>query len=129
MNRILVTGSRTWTDPRAIRSALNNAFMVRPDRDSSVTVVHGGARGADAFAAQWVRDFSCEGNPIEAECHLADWTRNGRRAGILRNVEMVGAGAYVCLAFIRGNSRGATHCATVAEAAGIPTIIYRDVTS
>ncbi|MCA1707672.1 MAG: SLOG family protein, partial [Actinobacteria bacterium] len=43
--RILVTGSRTWTDNTAIRRALE------PWRSSGAVLVHGGAAGADRIAA------------------------------------------------------------------------------
>ena len=53
--------------------------------------------------------------------NAASFDQQGRHAGLIRNAEMVDAGASICLAFIRDDSRGATHCATLAEAAGIPT--------
>lgn len=120
--RVLVTGSRTWTDPVPIRGALGDLAAVHP----TITVVHGGATGADAIAAQWVADRRREGcTGIQEERHPADWKRHGRRAGILRNIEMVRRGADVCLAFIRDNSRGAMHCARTAAAAGVETWIFR----
>jgi hypothetical protein len=61
------------------------------------------------------------------EPHPADWKRFGRkRAGIIRNAQMVQAGADQCLAFIRNYSHGATHCSQLAVKAHIPTIIYRE---
>src|SRR6266545_8028514 len=108
--RILVTGSREWTDFAAIVEAL------REWKAPAAVLVEGGARGADRLAATIWRAWG-----LTVEEHPADWDRYGRRAGYLRNREMIAAGADVCLAFILDNSRGATHCANAAETAGIPT--------
>jgi hypothetical protein len=113
--RVLVTGSRDWADHDLVRDAL---AMARYQQDGMV-VVHGACpSGADAIASWWVRRFRFLN--IREERWPADWARLGRAAGPLRNRAMVEAGADLCLAFIRGGSRGASHCAALAEAAGIP---------
>lgn len=109
--RILVTGSRSWTEAWVIKSAIRDVVRA----GMSVTVVHGGARGADRIAGDVARSLGF----IE-EVHVPDWS-TGKAAGIRRNLAMIDAGADVCLAFIRDGSRGATHCADAAEKAGIPT--------
>jgi hypothetical protein len=116
--RILVTGSRDWTDGDLIRQEMRRAVADFGPADQ-VVIVHGGARGADAIAESIAR-----GVGLDVECHPAAWDTRGRAAGIIRNSEMVNAGADVCLAFIRNQSRGATHCADAAEKAGIPTRRY-----
>jgi hypothetical protein len=113
--RILVTGSRDWDDWRTITTAL-----IQARRDYSLgeiipTVVHGKARGADFLAAQAARKLGWH-----VEDHPADWSAHRKAAGPLRNAKMVSDGADVCLAFIRNGSRGATHCADLAEKAAIP---------
>ena len=131
--RVLVTGSRDWTDRDAIRDALSaidgmsnyrvlvmgsldglSAIDWNCDPADSLTLVHGAARGADSIAADIATEM---GWTVEA--HPADWERYGKRAGFVRNDEMVKLGADVCLAFIKDNSRGAMMCAGLAEKAGI----------
>jgi hypothetical protein len=119
MKRILVTGSRDWDDWPTLCEALNNEG---PLGGELVTIIHGGASGADSMAHGWA---SCLPGHAYPEVHPADWETYGRRAGFVRNAEMVNAGADVCLAFIRAESKGATMCARLAEKAGIPVRYFR----
>ena len=98
--RVLITGSRTWTDTGAIRDALAAVW----GNGDAVLVTGACPRGADRLAeACWTR----WGGQLER--HPADWDRHGRGAGLRRNADMVAAGAHVCLTFIRNNSRGAPY--------------------
>lgn len=128
--RILVTGSRTWDDHDLVRFALTVAVYQK----LPAVIVHGACpSGADAIASWWVRQVGRErprasrpgsqfrGLDITEERHPADWNRLGKRAGFVRNAEMVELGADICLAFIKDGSRGATHTADLAEKAGIRT--------
>jgi hypothetical protein len=115
--RILVTGSRDWTDRDTISVALRGYY----DRNRTAVLVHGAARGADLIAAGiWY----LLGGQLEA--HEAKWRTQGTAAGVIRNQEMVDAGADVCLAFPLGESRGTRDCMRRAAKAGIPVINYGD---
>jgi hypothetical protein len=111
LRRILVTGSRDWTDAEMIRAAIRQAALRCPD----AIVVHGAARGADLLAGAAARALG-----LQEEQHPARWDELGKVAGPVRNQEMVDLGADVCLAFIKNGSRGASHCAALAEKADIP---------
>lgn len=118
--RILITGSRNWTDKVTIAQAIREAWLVA-GRPYGVTVVHGGARGADYIADVYAKRLG-----FATEPHGAGWESFGKAAGPIRNKEMVDLGADVCLAFIKNESKGATHCAELAQKAGIPTHIWRE---
>lgn len=139
-HRILVTGSRTWTNRMAVYGALDAVLH----KYVSIVVVHGACpTGADAMAADWIAEAGAA--DVTEDGHAANWNapcdpavckaghrRSGTRgsycpaAGPRRNNEMVAAGAVLCLAFIRRGSRGASQCAEAAETAGIPIVIHRE---
>ena len=117
--RVLVTGSRDWTDQDAIVNAIRQIH--REIEGRPITIVHGDCpTGADAIAAYLVKR-AAPAFGLTEEPHPADWSLNGKRAGFIRNQLMVNLGADTCLAFIKDGSRGASHTAGLAEAAGIPT--------
>jgi hypothetical protein len=112
--RILITGSRNWTDQDAVHQALADAVRDVP-ANRQVIVVHGGCwAGADKIADIWARQYGAT-----PEVHYADWDRHKRAAGPLRNRHMVTLGADICLSFIRDQSKGASHCTHIAAMAGI----------
>jgi len=110
--RILVTGSRNWTNAQAVWAALNEQLT---ERGPFTLVVGDCPTGADSIAWGWA--FS---NGLTAEVHHADWDVHGRAAGPIRNRAMVESGADLCLAFPLGKSPGTRGCMRLAAAAGIP---------
>lgn len=116
--RILITGSRDFSDRALAQQALTwVANVAGVENPADVTVVHGAARGADIILAEVASSFGCV-----VEAHPAKWDELGKRAGIVRNCDMVALGADVCLAFPLPDSRGTFHCMREAEKAGIPVV-------
>lgn len=120
VRRLLITGSRKWADHHAISAALFD-YWYRAGKVNDILLMHGGAAGADVLAAQvWAA------NGMQTEAWPADWDRYGRRAGILRNLQMLDMQPEHVIAFIRDNSPGASHCAAEAERRGIPVTYIRE---
>lgn len=150
MIRILITGSRTWTDKSAITTALlwaigehTELVVTGPDGPRmqwrEVTVVHGAARGADTLAG---RIAAAWGMRVEEhEVTALDWVtcrpgcdpyhRRLRRDGSeycptaanQRNTRMVALGADLCLGFPTGTGwSGTKDCMTKAVRAGIRVV-------
>lgn len=113
--RVLVTGSRAWPDPVRVSHELTHLYL----QHGPYVLVHGAcATGADAAAHHWYEIAGADLGCTEVR-HPADWTKYGKRAGPLRNAEMVKAGADLVLAFFFADSRGTRHTVDLARAAGI----------
>lgn len=112
--RILVTGSRKWTDASAVAAALEDALVFSGPGDEHA-LIYGCANGLDQIAFEiadrW--DWECV-------AHVANWEEYGRRAGPIRNSGMIKHGKPdICLAFPLADSRGTWDTVRKANAAGI----------
>lgn len=114
--RILITGSREWTDTESIHTVLADELAQTPP-DSFLVVVHGGAKsGADKIADDWAYSMLRRGKRVRCEQLTALWDEP------LSAVSMVEHGATVCHGFPKGDSEGTRHCMQEAQKAGIPVI-------
>lgn len=119
--RLLITGSRDWTNQDAIAEALRD-WWISTGRDPAATLVSGACpTGADRIA-----ETLWENQGLTVERHPADWKKLGRRAGPARNRTMVESGPDAAAAFIRAGSKGASGTLTMIEKAGIPVRVYRE---
>ena len=117
--RVLVTGSRNWEDRQMIEEVLGEIRsrygIIRED----VVIVHGGARGADRMAG-WIAGQL----GMKVEVHPADWERHGKRAGFVRNEEMVNSQPDLVVCFMRDASAGTRMTLRLAMKAGIPVEVH-----
>ena len=115
--RILVTGSRDWTDRDAIRNALLDALSTYTTIGAP-QLVHGAAEGADTIADEEWQAFAW---PLAEPERYPARDFSSPRA---RNQHMVDLGATVCLAFAQSWASGTGMCARMARRAGIHVVDY-----
>lgn len=117
--RVLVCGGRDYNDYDTVRKVLydfcdeyrlaENEYKM----PQGLTVIHGGARGADRCADQWAVV-----NWVPIEEYKADWDTHGRSAGPVRNQQMLDTGVDHVIAFPGG--KGTAHMVKIAKKAGVP---------
>lgn len=104
---IAVIGSRGFANPGVVR-----AFVADLPKDT--VVVSGAARGVDTWAEE-----AAEAAGIATLIFHADWDGLGRRAGPIRNEQIIAAADEV-VAFWDGTSRGTLNAVYLATEKGIP---------
>ena len=119
MTRLLVCGGRNFTNRQLLDSVLDNFLWGSGSID---VVIEGEARGADTLAREWAES---RGIPIEP--YPAKWGLYGKRAGPIRNQQMLDEGkpTYGIAFFDRpqNESRGTADMVWRLENAGINVII------
>lgn len=108
--RVLIYGSRDWIDSDAIRDTV---FLL----PKGSVVIHGGARGADQIAGIWARHYG-----LEEIVFPANWAKDGKAAGPIRNQRMIDEGKSTRAYGFRmpGESRGTDDMTRRLVADGIP---------
>lgn len=119
MGTLLVTGSRHLEDRELVRSGLMYALLKMDGVEH--TLIVGGALGADQLAAELWQEMKA--GPITVV--YADWGKDGRAAGPIRNQKMVDMKPDLCLAFPLSSSRGTIDCINRARRKGVPVIEVR----
>jgi len=113
MVRVLVCGGRNYHDNDAVARELNEFDR----KHGIISVLHGGASGADRLAKRWALDLA--GKPaLQMD---APWNKYGPRAGPIRNSWMLDYGKPdAVIAFPGGN--GTADMVAKAKAQGIDVI-------
>lgn len=104
--KVLCCGSRHFADPFRASLAIDARIAELP----LCEIIHGGAQGADTMAAA---AGTRHGHPVTM--FAADWETHGKRAGVIRNLEMLAQRPDLVLAFWDRESRGTLHTITEAQ--------------
>ena len=83
--RVLVCGGRDYIDASALWGALDK--LRHEAAHDGMTVIQGGARGADQLAREW-----CVARLVPYLNFPADWIKYGKAAGPIRNQQMIDKG-------------------------------------
>jgi len=116
--RVLVCGGRDYEDHNVIYGVLDGIKAAH----GWITIIEGGALGADAIARTWANENYCGVVTVKANWHL-----HGTAAGPIRNTEMLAKGRPdLVLAFPGGNGleKGTGDMVRKARAANVRTKVY-----
>jgi hypothetical protein len=104
--RVIVCGGRCYEDYTTVATVLNIVA-----RDRQLTIIHGGAAGADTLAGQWAKTHGVkvERRPFKRGV--------GKAGGPMRNTEILDAGADLVIGFPGG--RGTNNMCAQALAKGV----------
>lgn len=107
--RVLVCGGRDYKNRDRVDQVLN--YLPKKD----LVIIQGDAPGADYLAKEWARE-----NSVECLSFPADWQQYGKRAGYIRNTQMLEEGKPdLIIAFPGG--KGTDMMVMLSESAGVLT--------
>lgn len=122
MFKLAVVGSRSYHDYEELDYVIDQIiYRKRIDKpETKLCIVSGGARGADTLAKQYA-------NSREDVLYMefkADWMTHGKKAGIIRNYDIVRTSNAV-VAFWNGKSKGTKHTIQLARQYHKPVRVVR----
>lgn len=118
--RILVCGGRAYGDQERVYRFLDKAVegINGSGRTWNIRLIHGAANGADSLAAKWAAERG-----IASTAYPADWDTYGKRAGHIRNKQMLDEGKPNAVIAFPGGV-GTRMMVQLAKRAGVPVKEY-----
>ena len=111
--RIAIIGSRNFDNYKLVIETL------KPYKSKISLIVSGAAKGADSLGEKWAID-----NKIQTLIFPADWEKHGKRAGFIRNEDII-KNCDGVIAFWNGISKGTAHSLSLAEKYNKPVKIVK----
>lgn len=117
---VIVAGSRSFSDRLLMYDKLDYYLQ----KQDNVLIIHGGANGTDKCAVMYAKERG-----IKTKVFLPDWDKYGKKAGILRNIEMFKYASQFqnrgCVVFWDGKSKGTKNGIELAEKYNVPLRIVK----
>ena len=115
--KLAIVGSR---DFKAVAFAVDKIydFLVPHEHEENFCVVSGGAKGIDSLGEACAKKLG-----IETLIIKPDWDTHGKKAGFLRNIDIIKNADFV-LVFWDGKSKGSKHSIDLAIKMNKPLNIY-----
>lgn len=121
--RVLVCGGRDYDDWPYLNYVLTNKFYKFKETsdnfghwyfDEDLVIISGCANGADLMAIKWAN-----ANDVRVDPYPVDWSMYGKRAGYIRNKQMLTEGKPDLVIAFPGGKGTAMMC-RIAKEAGVP---------
>lgn len=111
--RLAIIGGRDFNGYSELCTVMRNHFAI----GSIHEIVSGGANGADFLAAKYANESG-----IKLTEFLPEWEKYGKRAGFLRNEDII-KNCDMVLAFWDGQSRGTGNSLSIAKRLKKDTVV------
>lgn len=106
--KVIVAGCRDFDDYGLLCESCDR-LLAQKHQTHDIVIVSGTARGADTLGERYAQE---RGYAVEQ--YPADWQREGKAAGFIRNAQMASV-ADALIAFWDGQSRGTAHMIELAR--------------
>lgn len=115
MTTLAIIGSREFNDYELLKKHIDT--FVSDSKITITKIVSGGAIGADKLGEEYAKE-----NEIPIQIFYPNWNKYGKRAGILRNYDIIKS-CDIVIAFWNGISKGTKHSIDISKKMGKKCII------
>lgn len=116
--KVIIAGGREFSDYALLCESCDK-FLCQKHQTHDIVVISGTARGADTLGERYAHE---RGYAVEK--YPADWNRDGKAAGPIRNAQMAKV-ADTLIAFWDGQSKGTANMIDQAKTRGLSIKIVK----